>query len=164
MDTLKAIAQRYSVREFTETRLTADVLEEIVDAGRLAPTARNEQPWEFIIVADREALKRIGGMTDHGTFIAAAAACIVVLCRDTKYYLEDGCAATENMLLAATDLGVQSCWVAGDKKPYCPAIMEFLGVPSGHKLVSMVALGYDAKHGKPKPKRDLEEVLHWEKW
>jgi nitroreductase len=164
METLKAIANRYSTRKFTDQPVPKDVLEKIVDAGRVAPTARNEQPWEFVVITEPEALKTVGGMTDHGTFIADGTACIAVYCKEGKYYLEDGCAATENILVAATDLGVQQCWVAGDKKPYCPKISEYLGVPEGYKLVALIALGYEASEGHPKEKRPLEDVIHWEKW
>ncbi|MCM8780126.1 MAG: nitroreductase family protein, partial [Candidatus Omnitrophica bacterium] len=89
--------------------------------------------------------------------------CIAVFCKDTKYYLEDGCAATENLLLAATDLGLASCWVAGDKKPYAAFVNELLGVPAGFKLVSLVALG-KSKDKMAVPKRSLNEVIHWDKF
>ncbi|HDL77635.1 MAG TPA: nitroreductase family protein [Lentisphaerae bacterium] len=164
METLDAIAARYSTRAFREGEIPEEVLMKILDAGRRAPTARNEQPWEFVLVTDRERLRRIGNMTDHGRFIAECSACIVVYCRDTKYYLEDGCAATENMLLAATDQGVASCWVAGDKKPYCADISAYLGVPAGYRLVSLIALGYEKEPGHPKPRRPLKEMVHRDKW
>jgi len=164
MDTLEAISRRYSTREFVQTPVPKDVIERIVDAGRRAPTARNVQPWHFVVVTDPATRRRISELADFGRFIADAPACICVFCRDTKYYLEDGCAATENMLIAATALGVQSCWVAGDKKPYCSTVAEMLGVPPGHKLVAMMALGYAARPGEPTPKRPLAEVLHWEKF
>ena len=83
--------------------------------------------------------------------------------KDAKYYLEDGSAATENILLAAEEYGVGSCWVAGDKKRYTAEILELVGVPTGYKLVSLIALGYP----KSKPmseKRGLKEVIHWEKF
>ena len=121
-------------------------------------------PWEFIAVTDKGLLQKIGDITDYGKFIKDSAACIVVLCRDTKYYLEDGCAATENILLAAHSQGIGACWVAGDKKWYCSKIMEVLNVPSGYKLISMIALGYPEEEGPPHSKRSLKEVLHWEKF
>lgn len=164
MDALEAIAGRYSTREFAQTPVPQDVIERIVDAGRLAPTARNVQPWHFVVVTDAGTRKRIAELADYGKFIAQAPVCACVFCQDTKYYLEDGCAATQNMLIAATALGVQSCWVAGDKKPYCGTIAAMLGVPAGHKLVAMVVLGYEARKGKPTPKRPLAEVLHWERF
>jgi nitroreductase len=108
--------------------------------------------------------KRIAELTDYGKFIAQAPACVVVLCKDTKYYLEDGCAAAENILLAGTALGVQSCWVAGDKKQYSDRIAQMLGVPAGHKVISFLAMGYAKNPGQQKPRRDLKAVLHWEKF
>ena len=164
MDALTAIANRHSVRKFKAISIPKDVLEKIVDAGRLAPTARNVQPWEFIAVTDREMLKKIGETTDTGKFIADAGACIAVVCQATKYYLEDGCAATENILVAAAALGIQSCWVAGDKKAYSPSILSLLAVPPQHNLVSLLALGYADGEPKTYIKRGLDRVLHWEKF
>jgi nitroreductase len=164
MDALTAIANRHSVRKFKSDSIPKDILEKIVEAGRLAPTARNVQPWEFIVVTDREMLKKLGETTDTGKFIADAGACIAVVCQATKYYLEDGCAATENSLLAATALGVQSCWVAGDKKPYCQSMLTLLGVPEKYSLVSLLALGYADGEVKTYAKRGLDRVLHWEKF
>ena len=164
MEALEAIAARRSVRQFLDRPVGRGLLEKLVDAGRLAPTARNEQPWEFVVVTDRSVLKQIGALADHGKFIADAGACIAVICREVKYYLEDGCAATENILIAAAALGVDSCWVAGDKKPYGAVILEMLGAPPEYKLVSLLALGYRTAEPKPCTKRELSSVLHWEKF
>lgn len=164
MDALEAIRNRRSVRRYAVRAIARDVLEAIVDAGRWAATARNEQPWEFLVVTDRSKLKALGEATDHGRFIAQASACVAVVCKDTKYYLEDGSAATQNMLVAATALSVDSCWVAGDKKPYCAKVLSLLGVPGGYKLVSLIALGFRAEPVKTPSKRALSEVLHWEGW
>jgi nitroreductase len=164
MDALTAIASRWSTRVFAAKPLSRDVIEKIVDAGRRAPTARNVQPWEFVVVTGAEARRKIADLCDYGKFIAKAPACIAVFCQETKYYLEDGCAAAENILIAATALGVASCWVAGDKKPYCGAIAQLLDVPSGYKLICLIALGHADSPGKPTPKRELQQVLHWEKF
>ena len=164
MDALTAIATRHSTRAYTSKAIPKDILEKIVDAGRRAATARNVQPWEFIVVTDAAMRKKLADLAEYGKFIAQSSACIAVFCKDTKYYLEDGCAATQNMLVAATALGVQSCWVAGDKKPYCGAIAELLKVPEEYKLISLIALGYAEDPGKPTPKRPLAEVIHWEKF
>ena len=161
MDALEAIRTRSSVREFKDKAIPKDAIEAILECGRLAPTARNESPWEFIAVKDKAKLKEIAGITEYGKFIANSACTIVVCSKDTKYYLEDCCAATENILVAATALGIGSCWVAGDKKPYCQKILDLVSVPAGHKLVSMIALGYPLKSAKPTPKRPLKDVLHW---
>ena len=90
---------------------------------------------------------------------------MAVFCRgNTPYYIEDGAAATENLLLAATALGLGSCWVAAEKKPYAGDIATALGRAETHRLVSLVALGYEGDDTPRKPKRPLNEVLHWENW
>jgi nitroreductase len=140
------------------------MIEQIVDIGRLAATARNVQPWEFVVVTDGETRRKLAEISDYGKFIAEAPVCIAVFCEEGKYYLEDGSAATQNMLVAATAFGLGSCWVAGDKKPYVGKIGEILGVPGSKKLVSMVALGYAKSPPSMAPKRSLGEVIHWEKY
>lgn len=164
MQAQEAISKRHSCREFLPRPLTKDLINKLIDSARLAPTARNVQPWEFIAITDKNILNKIGALADNGPFIKDCAGCLAVLCKETKYYLEDGCAATENILLAATDLGLGSCWVAGDKKPYCDEVMRLLKVPEGFKLVSLVALGYPKSTSLTSTKRALEEVLHWEKF
>ena len=164
MDALEALRTRRSCRQFTDRNVPRELVEQVVDAGRLAATARNEQPWEFVVVTDAEARRTIAGMTEYGPFIADAPVCIAVLAKDTKYYLEDGSAATQNMLVAAHALGLGACWVAGDKKAYAPRVVELLGAPTGMRLVAMAALGWPK--GKPAnpAKRPLAEVVHWEKY
>ncbi|MFH0771429.1 MAG: nitroreductase family protein [Candidatus Omnitrophota bacterium] len=164
MDTMESIKKRVSARDYDAKPVEKEKLEKIVDAGRLAPTARGEEPWEFIVITDKEKIKEIAGLTDHGKFLTGATAAIAVFCKDTKYYLEDGCAATENILIAATSLGVASCWIAGDKKAYCLYVTEALGVPASLKLISLIALGYPKTAPVPRKKRSLDEVIHWEKF
>ena len=162
MDALAALMTRRSVRQFDGRPVPREELEKIVDAARMATTARNEQPWEFIVVTQPERLRAFATLTDYGRFMAGGGACILVFCKDTKYYLEDGCTATENILVAATALGIQSCWVAGDKKSYAPAVAKLAGMPEGYKLISMVVLGYGTKPAPMPKKRDLKTVLHWD--
>jgi len=118
MESIEALKTRRSIRRFLSNPVQDDLIEQILDVGRLAPTARNVQPWHFIVVKDEHKRKTLSDITDYGKFIADAPVCIVVISEDTKYYLEDGCAATTNILNAAHSLGLGSCWVAGDKKQY----------------------------------------------
>ena len=166
MDTFEALKKRRSVREYQDKPIPKDALEKIVDAARFAPTARNVQPWEFIVIAKPDTLKKIAELAENGRFMAQAKACIAVFCSDTKYYLEDGCAATQNILLAAAALGIGSCWVAGDKKPYCAQISDLLNVPASFKLVSLIALGYPESKKVPQitEKRGLQDLIHWEQF
>jgi nitroreductase len=164
MDALTALQTRHSTRSFKPDPIPRNVLEQIVDAGRLAATACNEQPWDFIVVTDAATRRKIADMTGYGKFIADAPACIVVTCKEWMYDLVDGAAASQNILVAATALGVQSCWVDGHKKEYWPPMAELLGMPAGHKVVSFLALGYEATAAPRAPKRALANVLHWEKF
>ncbi|MCM8799894.1 MAG: nitroreductase family protein [Candidatus Omnitrophica bacterium] len=164
MQTYQAIKKRYSCRKFIKKSIPKDLIEKLVDAGRLAPTARNIQPWEFVVITEEDKLKEIASIVETGRFIGEASCCIAVFCKDTKYYLEDGSAATENILILATDLGLGSCWVAGDKKPYSEQIRDILGVPQEFKLVSLIALGYPAEEKPFLEKRRLNELIHWEKF
>jgi len=166
MDILEVLKKRRSVREFQVKEIPKADLELVIDTARFAPTARNVQPWEFVIIKDKKVLKEIGDLAENGRFIAGSAACVAIFCTDTKYYLEDGCAATVNILNAATALNIGSCWVAGDKKPYCQQVSQLLKAPEGLKLVSLIALGYPQGEDALKvvDKKSLKEILHWEKF
>jgi nitroreductase len=163
MDAIEALKTRRSVRAFKTEPVPRKIIENLIDCGHLAATAVNIQPWEFVVVTKPEMLRRIAETTDHGKFIADAPVCVVVLCQDTKYYLEDGSAATENILLAARAHGLGSCWVAGDKKPYAPDICRLVGAPRGYKLISLIPIGYPTETPE-QTKRPLADVLHWEKY
>jgi nitroreductase len=163
MDAIECLKTRRSVRQYKPGSIDRPVIEDIVDCARLAATAMNIQPWQFVAVTNGETLQRIASITDYGKFIADAACCIAVFCEKGKYYLEDGSAATQNILLGAHAHGLGSCWVAGDKKPYCSEIRDLLKVPDSHTLISLVAIGHAASIPSP-AKKPLAEVLHWEQF
>jgi nitroreductase len=163
MDAIECLKTRRSVRAYRPDPLPHDVLDDIVDCARLAPSGRNEQPWEFVVVTQRHTLDALADLTDFGLHISQAAACVVVFCRDTKYFLEDGSAATTSLLLAAWAYGVGTCWVSGDKRPYADDVRELLGARKDHRLVSLVPMGYPAEE-PTKPKRPLADVLHRERF
>lgn len=162
-DTINTIKTRRSIRSYKDNPINKKILEELVDCARLAPTGRNIQPWEFIVITDKGKLKQLGQIATTGPFIADAAACIVVCGpKDQKWVFEDGSAAVENILLAAHSLGIASCWVAGYPKEYCTEINKLLGIPDSHVVVASLPLGYPAVPNPTKVKRALKEVIHWE--
>jgi nitroreductase len=163
MDAIEVLKTRRAVRAFKGEPVPREIIEDIIDCGRLAATAINIQPWEFVVVTEPGMLRRIATTTDYGKFIVDAPVCVLVLCKDTKYYLEDGSAATQNILLAARAHGLGSCWVAGDKKSYAPEICRLVGAPQSYKLVSLIPMGYPAESPE-KSKRPVADVLHWEKY
>lgn len=164
MEAIEAIKKRRSIRIFDSKPVPRNIIEELIDCARLAPTARNVQPWEFIAVTERKTLLGLAALAENGNFIKDSACCIAVFSKDTKYYLEDGCAATENILIAATAFGLGACWVAGDKKPYCDKVKELLAVPADFKLISLIPLGYSDAKPALLFKRPLQDILHWEKF
>jgi nitroreductase len=164
MDAIAALKTRRSVRTYRTDPVPSDLVEDIVDCGRLAATARNIQPWEFVVVTEAATRRNLAEMIDTGRFIANAPVCVLVFCRNVKYYLEDGSAAIQNMLLAAHAHGLGSCWVAGDKKPYCAAVARLVGAPADQELVGLVAIGYAFTPPSMPPKRPLNELLHRERF
>ena len=125
---------------------------------------RNEQPWEFVVTSDKKILKKICDMCPNGPFIKDVSHLAAVFSKDTRYYIEDCSAATQNMLLAIEALGLGGCWVAGDKKNYAEDIRKIFNAPDGYKLVSMITIGYPKKEETPHAKRNLKDVLRWERY
>ncbi len=163
MDTFEAIEKRVSVRVYQDRQVDRCLIEKIIDAGRRAPSARAVEPWEFIAVTEKEKIHQLCQIVGaNGRFIKQAPCCLVIVCEETKYYLEDGCAATENVLLAATALGLATCWIAGDKKPYAPEIARLLSIPVKYQLICLITLGWPAENKAQTKRRALNDVLHWE--
>ena len=163
MDAIECLKTRRSIRAYEPTAVPRAIVEDIVDCGRLAASAINIQPWLFVAVDDEGLRRRIAEATDYGKFIEQSPVCIVVFCRNVKYFVEDGSAATQNILNAARAHGLGSCWVAGHQKAYGGTIRTLLGLPDDYALVSIVALGHAAEDRNP-DKRPLSEVLRWNRY
>ena len=161
MDALQAIRKRRSVRRYTGEPIPRKDLETIVDAGRFAPSGLNVQPWDFIVVTERDVIEQLKvasrWMEKAGAIIA------VVLDPTSRWWREDGSAAIENILIASTALGYGSCWLQGYTEPMEEELKNMLGVPEEKRLLTLIPIGVPAKWptGKKKP---LEEVIHWEKY
>ena len=161
MDALEAIRKRRSIRRFTDAAIPKADLETIVDAGRLAATGSNRQPWDFVVVTDRTTIEQFKAA---GAWIATAPAVIVVVMDPaSRWWVEDGAAAIENMLLASTALGYGACWVEGDALPREAQFKTLLGVPGEKRVLALIPVGVAAEMPAPE-KRPLDSVLHWEKY
>ena len=161
MEAFEAIKKRRSVRKFTGASIPRADLEKIVDAGRLAATGSNRQPWDFIVVTDPAMIDKLIVV---GKWMKSAAAIIaVVLDPYSHWWLEDGSAAIENMLIAATALGYGSCWVEGDSIPYEDLVKTLLEIPQGKHMLALIPVGVP-ESWPTVDKRSLSEVLHWEKY
>ena len=161
MDALEAIRKRRSIRRYTNDAIPKVDLETIVDAGRLAATGSNRQPWDFVVVTDRTMLAQF---KISGAWIEKASAVIVVVMDPvSRWWIEDGAAAIENMLLASTALGYGACWVEGDAVPREEQFKILLGVPSAKRVMALIPIGVAAETPTPE-KKPLAQVLHWEKY
>lgn len=158
------IKSRHSVRSYKPTPVEDHIIRDVLECARHAPTAMNLQPWLFGVIREKDLLKTVAGLTDHGKFIADAAVCFAVFAeRKAKYYLEDCSAATENLILALHAYGVGSCWVAGDKKDYAEAVRKLLKVPDRYTLVSLLPAGYPADITIQK-KKEQDDITFFEKY
>jgi nitroreductase len=161
MDTFETIAKRRSVRSFTGDPIPREDLEQIVDAGRLAASGNNTQPWDFIVVTKRELIDQLKNaapwMEKSGAVIA------VVMNPVSRWWIEDGAAAVENMLLAATALGYGSCWLEGYTREREENFKSILDVPEDLRLLTLIPVGVP-QEWPTKAKKPLSEVIHWEKF
>jgi nitroreductase len=159
MDALEAIQKRRSVRDFTGEAIPHEDLERIVDAGRLAPSGYNNQPWDFIVITNRTTIEKLKvaaqWMDKAGAVIA------VVLDPSARFWLEDGAAAIENILIASTALGYGSCWLEGYTLPREEEFKHLLHVPNEKRLLTLIPIGIPFAW-PTKDKKSLEEVIHWE--
>jgi len=161
MEALEAIRKRRSVREYTGEAIPKKDLEAIVDAGRLAASGNNRQPWDFIVVTERETidqLKKAAQWMDKAGAIIG-----VVMDPTSRWWVEDGSAAVENMLIAATALGYGSCWLEGYTLQREVEFKEVLEVPAEKRLLTLVPIGVPVSWPE-KEKKPLEEVIHWERY
>ena len=162
MDAIEAIKTRRSIRRYTSEPIPDEVLEDIVDCARLAPTGHNEQPWTFVVITDPEVRARLAQEAQKGRFIAEAPACVAVFCRtDAATPLEDACAAAENIMLAARSYGIGSCWVNSYRKEHSAIVASLLGCPRERELMALVSLGYPDEVPAP-AKKPLGEVMFWQ--
>ncbi len=162
METINILKKRRSIRKYSNKPISKGILKDIVDCGRLAPSDNNSQPWHFLVITEKEELKFISNKATYGEFIKEAAACVIVFCeKNNRHHLEDGAAATENMIIAASSYGIGTCWVAGYNRIYEEDLKEQFKVPRNLKMISIISMGYPGEEPY-KQKKPLKEVLYWE--
>ena len=169
---LENIAQRKSVRHFTEQAVSKDQLETLVRAGMAAPTAVNKQPWAFVVMSERASMDALSEKLPHAKMLKQAQAAIVV-CGDMSkalegeardFWVQDASAATQNILLAAEAMGLGAVWTgAYPGQERVNAIREALSLPENIIPLCVIPIGYPTGEDQPKDKWKPENV-HWEKW
>jgi nitroreductase len=169
METLKAILTRRSIRKYSKKNIPEEYYEVLLKAAMHAPSARNRQPWHFIIISDRGILKRLADVCPSWKMLEEAASAIVV-CGDKNleeaesFIIQDCSAATQNILLAAHELELGSVWLGvHPREDRLKPLAEILHIP-GHILpVSMVSIG-KPDESREQPDRYNIERIHQDKW
>ena len=153
---------RRSIRQYRPDPVPPELVEQVLEAGRWAPSACNSQPWEFIVVTDpqvREAIYQLANVVGlKWPHLRTAPVTVVVCARKLTPYSRDDCIfAGQNMLLAAQDLGLGACWIGGFNER---KMKQLLRVPEGYLLPGMFTLGYPAATPNPTPRRELTTMVH----
>lgn len=161
MDVLTAIKQRRSIRKFTEKEVEEEKLNTVLDAARWAPSSKNSQPWEFIVIRDVATLKKIAVEAKYGKFIPEAPAAVAFVTDPSKsnFHEVDGTLATQNFQLAAWALGLGTCWIGTMNRE---RVKEILGVPDDKFLLTVMPIGYPNMIGKGS-REPLESLVQYQK-
>ncbi len=157
--TLKSIYERSSVRSYKSDLVARDMLVELVKAGMAAPSAMNRQPWEFIVIEDRATLDKLGSIKPP---VGKAPAAIVVLGNTSRSgsWVLDCSAATQNILLAATSMGLGTVWTGAYGNERFEALLkQTLSLPDGVMPLSVIAVGYGDGEPTPKDKFDASKLF-----
>ncbi len=169
MKFLELAEKRYSVRAYKPDAVEEDKLNQVLEAARLAPTATNAQPFQLIVIhtAGREA--ELNRIYRKDWFVQAPL--VIGICgipaqgwvrRDGKNYTEvDVAIAMDHLILAATDAGLGTCWVAAFD---ATAAREVLGLPDDVEPIAFTPLGYPADQPRPKKRKALSELVRYERW
>jgi nitroreductase len=164
MDTYDCIRTRRTTRSYLKKDIPDEVIKKILEAGRLAPSAMNLQPWDFVVVKNKETLKKLGSLCSSGRFIADASFAIcVVTDPSNKWHEIDGARAVQNMALCAWNEGIGTCWVGNIERE---KVKELLSIPKKFHVLTVLPFGYAVDTGGPrrKVKKRPEEIIHWERF
>ena len=171
MDVFKAIEARRSVRSYKSTPIEDEKLKRILEAGRLAPSATNRQPWHFIVVTDSTVKESLRDAYSQDWFVSAPVILIVcaepskawVRSRDgEEYWKVDAAIAMQNMVLCAAGEGLGTCWIAAFNEQSAKSTLR---IPPDVRVVAMTPIGYPGPDDEArKEKKPLQEIVHYNKW
>jgi nitroreductase len=162
MDVFETIRTMLAVRRYKDEPVPEATLRRVVEAGRLTGSAKNMQPWHFIVVQDRKTLQKLGALARTGAHVARAAAAVVVLVERTPFAVSDASRAIQSMLLAAWADGVGSNWVGFGG---LEEVKTLLGIPAKLDVLAILPFGHPAGTvGGLKDRKALATVAHRERY
>jgi nitroreductase len=162
MDLMEAIINRRSIRKFADDEVEGWKLETCLEAARWAPSSKNCQPWEFIIIRERKLLERIAEESTYGKHIAHAPLAVAFVTDPSRsnWHEVDGALATQNFCLAAWSQGLGTCWTGTMNREQ---VREILGIPPEKYLLTVLPVGYPAEDGWAH-REELNKLLHFERF
>jgi len=168
MDVAQAIRSRYSCRNYSNRPLEREKLNAVLEAARLAPSAKNLQDWRFVVVTDEQTKKRLAAAANNQTFLEGAGA-LIVACTVSDHVMRCGQAvgpidvaiAMEHICLQATELGLATCWIGSF---YPGKVRQIVGIPENVMIVELLALGYPADAPRQSRREAMEQIVSFETW
>ena len=172
MDVFEAVQQRRSTRAYDSIPVPKEKLEKILEAGRLAPSAGNLQPWRFIIVTDIAKRKKLAEGGAYAKFLVESPI-VIVGCGDPeaspKWFMVDVTIAMQNMVLTATSEGLGTCWIGSFDESQ---VKSLLNIPKSFRVIALLSLGYSRE--KPdisrkilrviRPRKELERIVSYDEF
>ena len=159
------IQKRRSIRKFTDRPVERQKIDIIIEAALRAPSSMGRDPWEFIVVDDKEMLEQLSKAKLHGATFLKGAALGIAVCADknkSDVWIEDASIASTHIYLAAESLGLGACWIQLRKRNYSDDMTagqnaaSLLNLPEGMEILSIMAIGYAAEEKSPHKKEDLK--------
>ena len=168
MTILEAIRKRYSCRAYQDRPIEQEKLDQIFEAARLAPSAKNMQDWRFVAVTDKEKRRQLAEAANNQMFLEKAGV-IIVACSNSDEVMRCGQAigpidvavALDHISLQATQLQLATCWIGSF---YPEKVRPILGIPNDIAIIELMALGYPADEPKEAKRGAIEKILCYEKW
>lgn len=169
MDVSEAIQKRRSIRKYQGRQIEEEKLDRVLEAGRLAPSARNLQEWKFVVVRDESRRKRIAEAAKGQTFVGEAPVVIAACATVTDYVMTCGqltypidlAIAVDHMTLKAVEEGLGSCWIGAF---YEEEVKKVLNIPPEVRVVALLPIGYPDESPNPRPRKEMEEIVAFETW
>ncbi len=169
METMDAIRSRHSIRKYTEEPVPETIINELLEAAMCAPSARNEQPWHFVVIHDRQILNEIASVSPPASSlrnapVAIAVCCDLELASSGEFWVQDCSAAMENILIAAVARGLGAVWLGiYPREQRVAAVRNVLGLPDRVVPLCLASIGYPAED-KPAANRLDPSRIHQNKW
>ena len=169
MNTFDAIFTRRSIRKYTDQTVPEEMVTELLRVAMAAPSAGNEQAWQFVVIRDRALLDAIPKFHPYAAMLKHASVAILV-CGDLSkekyqgFWVQDCSAAAQNILLAATAQGLGAVWTAfHPMEDRVAGMRKLLGLPEQIIPLSLIPLGYPDEHPGPANRFDAARI-HWDRW